>query len=50
MDWLEFKRRNDDPEMPECPFCGIRHQVAKTHPYCDMATRFKIAADLKEKT
>lgn len=39
--WLEFKAMNDQPNIPECPFCGIHHEHGPTHPHCDMATRFK---------
>jgi hypothetical protein len=40
-DWQEFKTLREDCEQPVCPFCGIRHEPMKTHPYCTMATEFR---------
>lgn len=45
-DWREFVARVEtDPSRPVCPFCGIRHERGKTHPFCDMATRFNFWMD-----
>lgn len=43
-EWLEFKALQDklNPELPECPFCGIRHMPSVYHPYCDMVVRAAI--------
>jgi hypothetical protein len=41
--WLAFKAKHDNPTLPPCPFCGIRHVVGKAHPFCDMATVFKFS-------
>lgn len=38
--WREFKAQRDVPSLPPCPFCGIRHEWGKTHPFCDMASTF----------
>jgi len=40
-DWLEFKAMRDQRECKPCPFCGIRHDPGKTHPYCTEATSFR---------
>lgn len=39
--WRAFKRAHDRTGIPPCPFCGIQHKPAMTHPYCDMATWFR---------
>jgi hypothetical protein len=39
--WLQFKAEQDDPELPPCPFCGIRHKWSKAHPYCSMVSQFE---------
>lgn len=38
--WREFAALKAEPGAPPCPFCGINHKPAKSHPYCDMAGLF----------
>jgi len=39
--WLAFKAKQDNPALPSCPFCGIRHTPSTAHPFCDKAMQFK---------
>jgi hypothetical protein len=40
--WLTFKAMRDNPALPPCPFCGVRHQPETTHPYCTTASEFNL--------
>jgi hypothetical protein len=45
--WLEFKALRDQPGYTPCPFCGIKHERALTHPYCTEASSFVMWCDAK---